>query len=325
MRSVALIAASCDADPVLRFIMVLAIVWGSAGAATADEPDPEAARGLAAKGREALRENEPQVAAGWFEAAARVAPNPLWELAAGDAWLVSAEPAAAVAHLEAAIAAGLDKEVVADAQKRLALAKLLVGIVARSRELTKRKDYARAMSAWEEAFGVLPLGRFAILAARAADDGGRVMDVLRLARVAEASPDLSREERRWVASALARVTAPVVVPPAREASPASAVAPWVLVGTGGALVLGGVAALLFGDAAWSDVHEMKAGASDGVVFATTRAAAEQRADLARTWTAVGWVGIAVGAVAAGLGVGWLAAEVPARTPGGVVVSMRGGF
>jgi len=229
-----------------------------------------------------------------------------------------------VAHFEAVVKSGLGGDVSANAEKRLALARVLVGVVARARELTKRKDHARAMSAWEEALGVLPNGHFAVAAAKAAEDAGRVTDVLRLARVAEASSDLSREERRWVASTLARVTAPVMVIPTSEL-PSSTVAPWVLVGTGGALVLGGIVALVVGDAAWSDVEAMKAGASDGVVFETTRAAAEERADRARRWTTVGWVGMAVGAVAAGLGAGWLAAEVPARAPGGVVVSVRGGF
>lgn len=290
----------------MRCVLALVIAWALCGRVSAAEPDPEAARALASKARDALRDNAPEEAADWFDQADAVAPHPIWRLAAGDAWLQAGEPAVARARFEAAIAGGIDGEARVDAAGKRELADTLAPIVERARALTKAADYVRAMRAWDEAFAVMPLGRFLVAAARAADNGGRDVDLARLVRIAEPRTDLAAEDRRWVASVIAR-TAPV--PPVRvEQQPAvapSPVGPSVLVGVGGAIAVGGIVALLVGDDAWSDVREMKAGVTDGVVFSATRAEAESRADEARAWTMGGWVGVGVGVVMAAVGGGWL--------------------
>ena len=72
-----------------------------------------------------------------------------------------------------------------------------------------------------------------------------------------------------------------------------------------------------------------------VMQASTATAAERRASEARTWTAIGWVGVGVGAVMSAVGAGWLFAPddsnrssgvvevVPVRE--GLVVGTRAGF
>ena len=308
-------------------------------AAAEGVPDPEAARALGAKAQEALRAHEPAVAARWFEQALAVEPRAMWWVAAGEAWLLAGEPAVAGERFALALKEGGLGEAKNQIEERLSLARRLAPIVARAQALEGERAYARAMSAWEEAHATLPLGRFVVLGAHAAEKAGREDDVRRLAEAAEQRADLGADDARWVASVLARVRQrPVVL--SRPARATTSLAPWIVIASGAAVAVAGGVALFMAEGAWDDVRSMKASADEGVVLGPTRADAARRADEAEVWSGAGWVAIGVGAVVVGAGVGWLLARDADRPkgqtevvesvdfvmlPGGVALSTRGRF
>jgi len=327
------------ASPITIVLCVLTSV-GEAAAAGPEPagPDPEVARALGARAHAALRANAPDEAARWFDLAHTLEPEPVWWIAAGEAWLHAGEPATAVERLEAAQRAGVPVAARAEVAERLAIARALSPIVTRARALEAKGAFARAMSAWEEAFAPMALGRVVALAAGAPERAARDADVWRLAEVAAQRTDLSTDDARWVASALTRVRkAPAAA--TTEPEPGVPVGPWAVIGSGLAVVVGGGVALLVGDDARGDLRAMKASAEEGVVLGPTRAQAADKAAEADAWTVAGGVALGVGAAIVGLGVGWLIADGPAAggraevvgglrvmwVPGGAGLSARGAF
>ncbi|MCC6621700.1 MAG: hypothetical protein IT385_10625 [Deltaproteobacteria bacterium] len=310
----------------------------SGGGAAAEGPDPEVARALGTAAHAALRANAPDEAARLFDEAHAIEPQALWQVAAGQAWLDAGEPATASVRLEGALEAGVPTAAQREVAELLAVARALAPIVAKARALEAKGASARAMSASEEAFAVRALGRFLALAARAADRAARDGDVRRLAEVAAQRTDLPRDDARWLASVLTRVRqVPVAAAPKPE--PEARVGPWIVIGSGLAVAVGGGVALLVADGARGELRDMKASAEEGVVLGPTRAHAVDKAAEAETWTVAGGVALGVGAAIAGVGVGWLIAGEPAAVgraevvggvrvmwiPGGAGLTAAGSF
>lgn len=181
-------------------------------------------------------------------------------------------------------------------------------ILADARRATADGDHGEAARRWEEAYQREPVGRFLVEAARAAERGERGEELRRLAARAAACEDLGSEDRAWVADLHARLA--VEDREAARREPSASAAPWVLLGAGAAVVVGGLVALGVAEGARADVRAAERSAVDGVVFGSTRAAAASDLESATTWSTVGWVGIGVGALAAAIGGGWLVARAP---------------
>lgn len=309
-----------------------------------DAPEQAAARDLGALAVRALDRHEPELAARRFEEAYELDPHPLWQLGAARAWLEAAETTRAVERFERALDdPRLAPPARSDAARLLVIARDLTPKVTAAVRATQANDHDRAMRAWEDAFDRWSLGRFLVLAARAAERAGGTRDLRRLAAEASRRADLGAEERRWIDDVRARWGVDVNAPPASTTPAARGpLGPWILVGAGALVVLGGGVSLLVADEAYRDVRAMKASAVDGVVFETTRARAAARADEARQWNTAGWIAIGVGAAVTAFGAGWRAAaptsEGAVMTPPvttlswsvsptsqGLLLSTRGGF
>ena len=317
-------------------ILVASVVRGAAPTFVAD---PGAARSLVVMAQVALEAQRPEEAARLFERAFELDPQGLFLVGAGTGWLQAMRPAEALAQVERALR---DVRLVdperAQTTRLADVARSLVPLVAQARGATARGDHGAAMAAWEKAFERWPNGLALIEAARAAQRAERARDLRRLAVEAAARDDLGSDDRRWVSEVLddfARSDAEDRRP-LREDS----VAPWVLVGVGATVVIGGAVGLALGADARDDVRAMKGDARGGVVFDTTRAEAQERSDDARLFTTIGWVGVGVGAVVLAVGSGWLLAQEPVATtrvdtvtidwgvfatPAGGVVSAYGSF
>lgn len=312
--------------------------------ARGDAPEQTAARDLGALAMRALDRHEPELAARRFEEAYELDPYPLWQLGAARAWLEAAETTRAVERFERALDdPRLATPARSDAARLLVIARDLTPKVTAAVRASQANDHDRARRAWEEAFDRWPLGRFLVLAARAAERAGGTRDLRRLAAEASRRADLGADERRWIDDVQARWGVDVNAAPASTTPTArEPIGPWILVGAGALVVLGGGVSLLVADEAYQDVRAMRAGAVEGVVLETTRAKATARADEARQWNTAGWLAIGVGAVVTAFGAGWRAAAPTsegavmappvtavswsvAPTAEGWLLSARGGF
>ncbi|MFO0749798.1 MAG: hypothetical protein U1F43_29620 [Myxococcota bacterium] len=276
-------------------------------APAAAAPDRSAARSLAAMARAGLEARHPDEAAVLFDRAFEVDPHPVWQVAAGTAWLEALEPEQASERLAAALAdPALGDGSRERAAQQLDLARRLTPVVARARKAEAEHAPAAAARAWDEAFRIMPVGASLVRAARAAELAGRAREAARLFTAANDRSDLSSEDQRVVADAIDRLRH--LPPPAR---PAASAAPWWFVGSGGAVALGGLVAVAVGEGYRSDLQAIKDTAVDGVVTGTTRRDAAVVQQRAEAWSTAGWIALGAGVTAAALGAGWLVGREPA--------------
>ena len=118
--------------------------------------------------------------------------------------------------------------------------------------------------------------------------------------------------------------APVKPPPAvEERAPAGASAlPWVLVGAGGALALGGVAATVWAGSAADDA-ERYSSAVPGMSEDERRRRYDEADEAVQTRSAVSYVLYGAGAAAVGAGVAWLLLGEGADEAGALLVPLAG--
>lgn len=255
------------------------------------DSDPDAAKTVAAEGQLLLEAFEGAAAAERFERAHSLDSQDIWRVAAAEAWLVAAEPERALTHLRA-LREG--------ASPRLReLAEALLPIVTRARAATLQGAHRDAARAWTEAFAKKAVGRYRLEEARSTLRAGG--DAQALFADLDGRSDLSRAERSEVADVLVRLRNPLPTLPERPNSAPTAAPMWMVVG-GGALLIGGVVAVVVADGQRADVRESLArdpGARD-----LTRAEALTLWNEAQTLNAVGLIGGGVGLLLAGSGALW---------------------
>lgn len=253
--------------------------------------DPDAAKTVAAEGQLLLEAFEGALAAERFERAHSLDSQDIWRMAAAEAWIVAAEPERALTHLRA---------LPDGANPRLReLAEALALIVKRARTATLQEAHRDAARAWSEAFAKRAIGRYRLEEARSTLRAGGEAETL-FADL-EGRPDLSRAERIEVADVLVRMRNPLPELPDRPDAARTAAPMWMVVG-GGALLLGGVVALVVADGQRAEVRESLA--RDPASRDMTRAEALTLWDEAQTLNAVGLIGGGVGLVLAGSGALW---------------------
>jgi hypothetical protein len=216
--------------------------------------------------------------------------------------------------------AGADPQLASDVRTRLAGrirdAETVAPLVARARKATDAKDHGKAMTAWLEVFDAMDLGRALLFAARAAEDGGKWADAARLFARCGSRNDLSQEEQNEAASSLAHARSAIDAEDAARNRPRVAdggsLAGGILLGLGGLLFGGGIAAFVAADAEYDRIDSaLETGRADPISVMTRREVLELET-FAERWTTVGWLGLAAGAVGLGLGTWLTLREPPAR-------------
>ncbi len=129
------------------------------------------------------------------------------------------------------------------------------------------------------------------------------------------------------------VTAPPVIAPSRgvETSRGPGVAPWVIVGVGGAALAAGAVFLVMRDAAFDDavsrcaVDPASGTRTCGNLTDAERATASARYDDAGTWDALTWASVGVGAAAVAGGLIWYLAAPRGTSRSARAPSLTGSF
>ncbi len=278
--------------------------------------DPEIARVLGALAHLDFEAKRARSAADRFDAAYARDPHPRWAIAAAEAWMAVPNPATA---RERFLLAGADPQLAADVRTRLAGrirdAETFAPLVTRARKASDAKDHAKAMTMWLEVFDAMDLGRALLFAARAAEDASQWADAARLFARCGPRSDLSQEEQNEAASALAHARSAIDAEEAARNRPhftdSESLTGGILLGLGGLMFSGGIAALVAADAEYERIDSALETGRDAPISAMTRREVLELQTFAERWTAVGWVGLAAGAMGLGFGT-WLTLREPPR-------------
>lgn len=283
------------------------LVLTMATPALADSPADglERARTLAILAEGRLAAGLPAEAAPLYERAAGLDPRPSFWLAAAEAWVDATWPERAVTAYERALAlAAPPARSAIEDQRRLATA--MAALTAEARKATSDGRHAAAADHWYEAAALSGSPRYELEAARSLARARRIpalrQALPRLLERANGRPDWSADERAQLEDLrdLSQTFTPP--PPTAESSPA----PWILVGSGSAIAVFGIVALLVGDDARKDLRAAERGAIDGRIEDLTRADMLSLESTARTWNTVGLVSAALGTALVATGSTWLA-------------------
>ncbi len=288
---------------ILGVAFALATIVGGASPTRAEpdpEPDADLAKTMAADAQLALEVHEEARAGERFDRAHALDGHPIWCFAAAEAWLAAIEPERALERIRqiegdarlTAIVSAERLRAVAERAERLA------PIVQKAKRATLAESHAAAAQAWAEAFAAMPSGHLLLEQARSTLRARQVTEAEAMLVELERRVDLSRAERLEVDEHLARIRAPFSAMPAPARERDSAAPMWLVVG-GGALVVGGVVALVVASAQRDDVRA--AMAQDAPVRSMTRAEALALEDEARALDVAGYLGGGLGLALAGTG------------------------
>jgi hypothetical protein len=301
--------------------------------ALADPPlprDPEIARVLGALAHIDLEAMRARTAAERFDGAYARDPHPRWAIAGAEAWMAVPNPSLArERYLRAAADPALETATRTKLAGRIQDAEVLAPIVERARRATETKRHGDAVTAWLDVFELAHLGRAILFAARAAEDGRMWADATNLLQRCAARSDLSQEEQSEVAAAVVRNRNAIAAEEAARRRPRPAtttsLAGGLLLGLGGALVAGGIGALVAADEEYGRLDAAILNRDEGPVSVLTRREALELGDGGARWTATGWSAIAAGALALGFGTYWVLREPTADTPRPSDTSVGVGF